>query len=263
MDGGHPLSGRTILVTGASRGIGRATAVHLACQGADVVVHYNKMAELAEETASQVRETGQRALVMQADLESAEAIEGLFAAIRETVGHLDALVANAAATAFKRVTDLKSHHLERTFGLVVHALVRMVQLALPLMEGRDGRIVTVSGHGTPFTLPNYAALGTAKGAVETFTRYVAAECAPMGVTANCVSPGVIDTDSARFYMGEGYDRFKSRVSRATPMGRMGSPEDVAAVIGFLVSPASRFVTGQVITVDGGLSLVSPPFLPEE
>lgn len=263
MEGAQPLSGRTVLVTGASRGIGRATAVHLAREGADVVVHFNRMGDLAEETASEVRNAGRQALVVQADLESAEAVEGLFSEIRDEVGHLDGLVANAAATAFKRVTDLKPHHLERTFALVVKALVRMVQLALPLMEGRDGRIVTVSGHGTPFTLPHYAALGTAKGAVETFTRYVAAECAPSGVTANCVSPGVIDTDSARFYMGEGYDRFRERVAGATPMGRMGTPQDVAAVIGFLVSPASRFITGQVITVDGGLSLVSPPFLPEE
>lgn len=262
MSSGYALDGRWALVTGASRGIGRATAVHLARQGANVIVHYHKRKENAEATARLVEEEGGRARVLGADLERLEEIERLFETVSSETGHLDILVANAAATAFKQIEDVRAHHLERSFNLILRSLVRMVQLAVPLMEGREGRVITVSGHGTPFTLPKYVVLGSVKGAVEAFTRYAAYEFAPKGITCNCVSPGVIDTDSARYYMGDAYGAFMDRVSAATPVGRMGTPEDVAALVGFLASSESRFVTGQVIRVDGGISLTSAPFLEE-
>lgn len=255
------LEGRVALVTGSSRGIGRATAIHLAEGGADIFVHYNKNLDLAETTAQTIRGLGRKAFVVGADLESPQAVDAMMDEVQEQTGSLDILVANAAATAFKKTQDIRPHHLDRTYNLVVKALVQMVQRAVPLMEGRDGRIITLSGHGTPFTLPNYAALGSAKAAVEAFTRYFAFELAPKGITANCVSPGVIDTDSARFYMGEeAYRHFGEEVARATPIGRMGTPEDVAAVVSFLASKESRFLTGQTLRVDGGISLTSAPFL---
>jgi enoyl-[acyl-carrier protein] reductase III len=253
------LQNRIALITGSSRGIGRAMAWAMADAGADIVVHYHKQADLAAETAAGVEARGRRAVVVGANLEEPEDIAHLFGEVRDAFGALDIFVANAAATAFKPSLALKPHHFERTFNLIVRSVVLAVQHAVPLMEGRPGRIITVSGHGTPFTLPAYAALGSAKGAVETWTRYLAYELGPRGITANCLSPGVIATDSARYYLGETFADLDRAVSRDTPLGRMGVPEDVALAAVFLASDLSRFVTGQVLRVDGGLSLTSGPF----
>jgi enoyl-[acyl-carrier protein] reductase III len=253
------LSNRVVLITGSSRGIGRAMAWTMAEAGADIVVHYHKAEELAAETAAGVEARGRRAVTVRANLEEPDDIAALFGTVREAFGGLDVFVANAAATAFKPTLELKPHHFERTFNLIVRSLVLAVQQAVPLMEGRSGRIITVSGHGTPFTLAQYAALGSAKGAVETWTRYLAYELAPRGITANCLSPGVIATDSARYYLGDRFQALDRAVSHHTPLGRMGVPEDVALAAVFLASDLSRFVTGQVLRVDGGLSLTSGPF----
>jgi enoyl-[acyl-carrier protein] reductase III len=258
------LDGRIALVTGSSRGIGRAIAWALADAGADVVVHYHKREDDAAATAAGVTARGRRAATVQADLEDPEAIAALFQVVRSAFGGLDIFVANAAATAFRAVLDVKPHHLERTHNLIVRSLVLSVQQAVPLMAGRPGRIITVSGHGTPFTLPAYGTLGAAKAAVEAWTRYFAYELGPRGITANCLSPGVIATDSARFYLGDRYQALEAAVRRDTPLGRIGAPDDVAGAAVWLASDWARFVTGQVIRVDGGLSLTSGPFqaLPE-
>jgi len=253
------LSGRVALVTGSSRGIGRATAWALADHGSDVFVHYHRARELAEETAAGIEARGQRAWVVGANLEDPAEIASLFQEVKAKAGGLDIYCANAAATAFKPTLAMQPHHFERTYNLIVRSLMLAVQHAVALMTGRPGRIITVSGHGTQFTLANYAALGSAKGAVEVWTRYLAYELGSQGITANCISPGVIATDSARYYLGDSYDRLEAAVRRDTPLGRIGVPEDVAGAVVWLASDLARFVTGQVIRVDGGLSLTSGPF----
>ncbi|MHB1610872.1 MAG: SDR family oxidoreductase [Sulfobacillus sp.] len=254
------LQEKIALVTGSSRGIGRATAELFASQGATLVVHYHKSEHQAKDVVSRIRQSGGKAISIGANLEEPDAIDALFDRIQSELGGLDILMANAAATAFKSIMDLKPHHVNRTFNLVFSGLIHAVQRAAPLMEARgSGRIITVSGHGTPFTLPGYAAIGSAKGAVETLTRYLAYELGPKGITCNSIAPGVIATDSARYYMGERYDRFDREVRLQTPLGRIGQPEDVARVALFLASPLSDFVTGQVLRVDGGLTLSSGPF----
>lgn len=264
--GPFSLEGRKAVVTGASRGIGQATAVALATAGADVLVHYNRQADGAEETARRVRATGRVATCVQADLEEVEGIETLFHEAEGQFGHLDILVLNAAATAFKTSLEVKPHHLERTYNLVVRSLVLSVQKAVPLMQrtgpGRPapyGRVISVSGHGTPFTLPSYGVLGSAKAAVEAWTRYFAYDLGPSGITVNCVAPGVIDTDSSRYYFQESFARFDGVVSDHTPLRRMGRPEDVAAAVTFLAGPGAGFMTGSVLRVDGGISITSGPF----
>ncbi len=253
------FTGKIALVTGASRGIGRATALALAGGGADVVVHYHRNQALAQEVARAVEQQGQRAAALGADLEKPEDITRLFDEVAERFGALDFFVANHAATAFKPTLEVKLHHLQRTFDLIVQSLVLCVQRAVPLMEGRRGVIVTIGGQGTVECLPNYAILASAKAAMETWTRYLAYELSDRGITANCVSPGVIATDSARFYGGDRFPEFDRLVSQFTPAGRMGTPEEVAAVVAFLCSPGGRFIVGQTIVVDGGLGLVAAPF----
>lgn len=263
---GAPLAGRVSLVTGASRGIGQATAVALAEAGSDVIVHYHRTREGAEETAQRVTALGRRAELISADLEDADAIGRLFDTVGERFGALDVLVLNAAATAFKSSLAVQPHHLERTYNLVVRSLVLSIQRAVPLMRAHGaerpvtyGRIITVSGHGTPFTLPNYGVLGSAKAAVEAWTRYFAYDLGPEGITVNCVAPGVIDTDSARYYFKDAFARFDGVVAQQTPLRRMGRPEDVAAAVVFFAGPGAAFVTGSVLRVDGGISLTSGPF----
>ncbi len=253
------LEGRKALVTGSSRGIGRATALAFAREGADVVVHYRRQQERAEAVAREVRSLGRQALVVQAELESPEEVGRLFDEVGETWGGLDIFMANAAASAFKPVMELKPHHLERTYRLLVDNFILSVQRAVPLMEGRDGRIITISGHGVHYTLPRYGNIASAKAAVESLTRYLAAELGSRAITVNAIAPGVIGTESEQFYMGDKLEAFDRACMEATPLGRVGTPEEVADVAVFLASKLARFVTGQVIVADGGLTLTSGPF----
>ncbi len=253
------FTGKVALVTGASRGIGRAIARTLAAGGADLVVHYNRNQALAEEVAGEIAAQGRRAVAVGADLEKPEDITRLFDRLAEQFGVLDFFIANHAATAFKPTLEVKPHHIQRTFDLIVRSLVLCVQRAVPLMKDREGAIVTIGGQGTVECLPNYAILASAKGALETWTRYLAYELAGRGITTNCVSPGVIATDSARFYGGDRYAEFDRLVSTYTPRGRLGTPEEVASVVAFLCTPGARFILGQTIVVDGGLGLIAAPF----
>jgi len=253
------LANKTALVTGSSRGIGRASALAFAREGANVVIHYRRQKDEAEQVVSEITRLGRKALLVEAELEDADQVRAMFRDIKEAFGGLDIFMANAAASAFKPMMELKPHHLERTYRLLVQHFVLSVQEAVPLMEGRDGRIITVSGHGAHFTLPRYGNIGSAKAALESLTRYWAYELGPRGITVNAISPGVVETESEKFYMGEQRAAFHQALERATPLRRVGTPEDIADVAVFLASPWARFVTGQVIGVDGGLTLTSGPF----
>lgn len=253
------LAGKKALVTGSSRGIGRAAALAFAREGADVAVHYRRQQDQAELVAAAVRALGREAIVVQAELESPDEVRRLFDEIAQHWHGLDIFMANAAASAFKPVSELKAHHLERTYQLLVHNFVLAVQQAVPLMQGRSGRIITMTGHGVHYTLPRYGNIASAKGAVETLTRYLAAELGEQQITVNAIAPGVIGTESEQFYMGAKLAEFDAACSAATPLGRVGTAEDVADAAVFLASDLARFVTGQTIVVDGGLTLTSGPF----
>jgi len=260
IEAGLPLSGKKALVTGSGRGIGRATALAMARAGADVAVHYRRDETAANQTAEEIRAYGRDAVVVRAEMESAQDIATMFDAIQARWGCLDILMANAAASAFKPIAELKDYHLDRTYHVVLHSLVLSVQRAVPLMAGRGGgRILAMSSMGSQFTLPNYAALGTAKAALESLVRYLAAEYGSHGITCNALNPGVVDTDSARYFGADHYDAYRRDVEAHTPLGRLATPDDVADVAVFLASDAARFVTGQTIRVDGGLTLMTGGF----
>ncbi len=246
---------KTALVTGGSRGMGRATALRLARDGYAVVVNYRRDEDSARETVAAIEATGGRAMAVRADLEQPEAIDALFAQVRGRFGGLDVLVANAAATSFRPLLETEDRHVERTFSITVTGFLHCVRSAVPLMKGHRATIVAVSGIDTLRVLPRHGNLGAAKAALETLVRYFAVELAPLGIRVNGVNPGFIETDSARFYAGPDYEtRVRAEWIRQTPAGRIGRPEEVASAISFLCSEESSFVYGQTIVVDGGHTL---------
>jgi enoyl-[acyl-carrier protein] reductase III len=257
----HPqtarFAGKVALVTGSSRGIGRAIALRLAQEGADLVIHYRRQTTAAQETAAAVAALGRRTLVAQADLGEAVAVRQLFAQITEAFGGLDILVANAAATAFKPLMELQEHHLDKTMAITLKSFVLAAQLAATLMHGRQGKIVTVSGIDARRYVPLHGALAAAKGALEVLTTYLACELAPRGITVNGVNPGFVDTDSAHVFGEETYHLLAQNIVTYTPLQRVGTPDDIAKVVAFLCSDEAAWICGQTLTVDGGLSLTSP------
>lgn len=251
------FTGKIALVTGSSRGIGRAIALRLAQDGADMVVNYRRQTAAAQETAAAIRALGRRVLIVQADLGDTAAVRQMFAQVRETFGRLDILVANAAATAFKPLLEQGQHNLDKTFAITVNALVLAAQEAATLMQGRGGKIVTVSGIDARRYVPLHGALAAAKGALEVLTSYLACELAPLGIAVNGVNPGFVDTDSAHVFGDKVYRLLAKNIVTYTPMQRVGTPDDIAKVVAFLCSEDAAWICGQTLTVDGGLSLTSP------
>jgi enoyl-[acyl-carrier protein] reductase III len=247
------------LITGSSRGIGRALALTLAREGASIVVNYKKSTDLAEQTCKQVEQLGGKAIAVSADVEQPEEIDKLFDTVRDTFGKLDFFVCNAAASAFKNIAELEPRHLDRTYAMNVRAFVLGAQHAVRLMPD-GGRIVALSSYGSIRAYPTYANLGAAKAAIEAWVRYMAVEFAPYGINVNCVNGGIIESDSSAYFYNVAGMAPLSTVLPKIPMARMGTVQEVADCIAFLLSPASAYITGQTIVVDGGLSVVAPPFM---
>jgi enoyl-[acyl-carrier protein] reductase III len=245
------LEGKLALVTGGGRGIGRAIALKLASQGADIVVDFFRHRESAEQTARDVEALGVKAEVIRANVGDAAKIDELFDMIGNKFGRLDILINNAASGVGRPLADIDVKAWEWTMDINVRACLLCAQKAAKLMEGRGGKIVSMSSLGSRFVLPNYTVVGVSKAALEALTRYLAIELAPRGICVNAVAASAVETEALKFYFKEGLVKDSRQV---TPAGRMVIPEDVANVVAFLCSEEAFMIRGQIIIVDGGTSV---------
>jgi enoyl-[acyl-carrier protein] reductase III len=245
------LKGKLALVTGSGRGIGRAIALKLASQGADIVIDFFRHRESAEQTARDVEALGVKAEVIRANVGDAAKIDELFDMIGNKFGRLDILINNAASGVGRPLADIDVKAWEWTMDINVRACLLCAQKAAKLMDGRGGKIVSMSSLGSRFVLPNYTVVGVSKAALEALTRYMAIELAPRGICVNAVAASAVETEALKFYFKEGLVKDSRQV---TPAGRMVIPEDVANVVAFLCSEEAFMIRGQTIIVDGGTSV---------
>jgi 3-oxoacyl-[acyl-carrier protein] reductase len=245
------LSGKVSVVTGASRGIGRAIAVALAAEGASVVLAARDEAKLAEGVRA-IEAAGGKAMPIVMDVADRASIDGAFERVLEVLGRVDHLVNNAGITRDNLLLRMKTADWEDVLSTNLTAAFHCTQAVLrPMLKQRSGgRIVNVTsvvGLTGNAGQANYAA---SKAGIIGFTKSLAREVASRGITANAVAPGFIDTDMTHAMTEEA----KKAVFASIPMGRVGKPEDIAAVVAFLVSDAAGYITGQVLGVDGGFHM---------
>lgn len=252
------LQGKTALVTGASRGIGRATAFALANAGADLLVHYGRSTQDAESLVASIRSKGGRANAISADLATPDGAIRLAKEVRAIVGErLDILVSNAGIGKSATLKDYTVADFDNLFATNVRSPFFLVQQLLPVL-GEGSNIIVISSLGAHAVVgkpgldnPSLLAYSSTKGALETLVRDWAAILGPRGIRVNAVAPGVIDTDMSSFT--------KTEAGREAALGmqalkRIGKPEDVADVVAFLASDPARWITGASIPVDGGSKL---------
>lgn len=240
------LSGKSAIVTGSSRGLGRAIAIGLACEGADVTINYCYDERSAHDTAEHIKSLGRRVLVVQADLTDPSAAATLVAATVQQLGDVDILVNNVGEFYFKPLAAMHQAEWDHVFDSNLGSVFHMCQAVIPGMRRRrQGQIINIGLSPTYMVrgAPNISAYAIAKTGVLILTRSLAVEEAPFGLRVNCVSPGLIDN---------GYlpPEQKSWMEKRVPMGRLGTPDDIANAVAFLASSKASYISGANLAVGG-------------
>ncbi len=252
MENTKVLEGKRALVTGGSRGIGAAICVALACIGADVFINFAGNREAAEKVADTVRDAGAGAVLLQFDVADSHAVkQAIKGAIKEH-GAFHILVNNAGITCDGLLARMKEADWDRVIDVNLKGAFNCTQaVTMAMMKERWGRIINISSVVGTMGNPGQANYAATKAGIEGFTKSVAREMASRGITANAVAPGFIETDMT----AELPEKIRDQLLSEIPVGRMGTPEDVAAAVAFLASPAAQYITGHVLHVNGGLVCV--------
>lgn len=241
------LQGKVAIVTGSSRGIGKAIAQRLSDEGAAVVVNYAGSSDKAQEVVEQIEAKGGSAIALQADVSKTAEIQRLFDQTIEKFGKVDILVNNAGIILYKLLTDVTEADFDKIFAINVKGTFFACQQAAQRMAD-GGRIINFSSSTTAMMLPTYSAYVATKGAVEQITRVLAKELGGRGITVNVISPGPTGTEL--FMTGKTEEQINS-IAQMAALGRLGEVQDIADVVAFLVSDDARWITGQNIRVNGG------------
>lgn len=243
---------KVAMVTGSSRGLGKALAIELAKQGYDIVVNYARSRSAAEETVKEIEALGRKAIMIRANVGDVKKLRTMFEQVKEEFGRLDVFVSNAASGVLRPIMELEETHWDWTMNINAKAMLFGAQEAARLMD-RGGKILGVSSLGSIRYLENYTTVGVSKAAIESLTRYLAVELAPLGIAVNTVSGGAIDTEALKHFPNRDELLEDARIN--TPAGRMVEIDDMVKAAMFLISADSDMIRGQTIIVDGGRSIL--------
>jgi len=245
------LAGKVALVTGAARGIGRATALKLARAGCDIAANYYNSGEQAEALCNEVRALGRRAVAIQGSVGVPDSVDEIYAELRKHFERLDILVSNAASGVLKPTVEMTLKHWRWCMETNALALNLLVQRGLPLMAG-GARVVALSSLGAQRAMPGYGFIGASKAALESLARALAQELGPRGIRVNVVSAGVVDTDALAYFPNR--EELLANFSERTPAGPVLTPEDVAGAVYLLCLPEAAMINGHTLVVDGGFAI---------
>lgn len=242
------LTDKIAVVTGASRGIGRAIALELAAEGAKVAVNYARSAEAAEAVVAEIQELGAEAIALQADVSEAEQVSELFKTVMDKWGRVDVLVNNAGITRDTLLMRMKPADWQAVINLNLTGVFLCIQaVTKPMLKQRSGRIINIASVSGQMGNPGQANYSAAKAGVLGLTKTVAKEMATRGITVNAVAPGFIETDMTHDL------KSAEDILKFIPLGRFGKPEEVAGLVRFLAADAAAaYITGQTLTIDGGM-----------
>jgi len=248
------MKGKVALITGGTRGIGRAIALRMAKEGVNVAVNYMRNRKAAFETVSELEALGVKAKAYRANVGDEDSLHEMFDLFAKDFGRVDILISNAASGVLKPAMELTKRHWSWTMDINALTLLHLVQHAAPLMGDKGGKVVAISSLGSIRAIPNYSAVGASKAALESLVRHLSVELAPENINVNILSAGVVDTAALKHFPNR--DELLGNSLEKTPAGRLTTPEDVADVTLFLVSDAAKMIHGTTIVVDGGYHVVA-------